>query len=217
MPKRRIERRTHQERRDGTIRKLLDATTEVLVEEGYAGASVQRICARAKVSQGGLFRHFATRERLMVAAAEDVSQKLLNRFVRAFDGRKAHEDRLALSLELVRDCCRTRLSHAWHELMVAARTSRTLRKALAPIAERFFENIEALGRALLPDLATTLGDGFRAVIGIMLSAFDGQAVHRSVFEDRALDQATFDLLLALARTLTWEPLRGTEIPVLIGR
>ena len=54
-------RRTQQERREGTIRKLLDAAAETLIEVGYSEASVQRICARAEVSQGALFRHFASR------------------------------------------------------------------------------------------------------------------------------------------------------------
>ena len=33
------ERRTQEERREGTIRKLLDAATDTLVDVGYAGAS----------------------------------------------------------------------------------------------------------------------------------------------------------------------------------
>jgi AcrR family transcriptional regulator len=215
MPRRIITRRTQQQRREGTIRKLLDATTQILIEEGYAGASVQRIGARAQVSQGGIFRHFATRELLMVAAAEDIAQKLLNRFERAFARRNADEDGLALSLELLRDASRTRLNQAWHELMVAARTSATLRKALSPIARRYCEDIEALGRALLPGLATTLGDGFHAVIGIMLFTFDGEAAHRPLLGDRTREQERFEVLLALARTLALPPVAA--IPASFGR
>ncbi len=65
-------RRTQEERRETTIRKLLDAATEALIEDGYAAASVQNVCDRAGLSQGALFRHFATREELMVAVGHDV-------------------------------------------------------------------------------------------------------------------------------------------------
>ena len=100
----RAERRTQEERREGTIRKLLDAATEALIEVGYAGASVQEICERAGVSQGGLFRHFATREALMVAVGEDVGQQTL-RPVSARASRRCAtgEDPLVLAMRLVRD------------------------------------------------------------------------------------------------------------------
>src|SRR4051794_17665171 len=78
-------RRTQQERREGTIRKLLFAATETLIEVGYAEASVQRICARAGVSQGALFRHFPSREALMVAASADVGNRLLLQYREEFE------------------------------------------------------------------------------------------------------------------------------------
>jgi len=195
--------RTQRERREGTIRKLLDATTEILIEEGYAGASVQRICARAESSQGGLFRHFATREALMVAAAEDVGQKLLEGYEQEFEKRRSDaNDPLELALEMVRDTCRSRLNQAWYELAIAARTNPALKKALAPIAVRYYEKIEALAKQLLPELAETLGEGpFRAVIGTILAMFDGEAVQRFIEEDKRLEDGRFELLLGLARTL----------------
>jgi AcrR family transcriptional regulator len=194
-------RRTQKERREGTIRKLLDAATDSLIEDGYAGASVQRISARAGLSQGGLFRHFATREALMVAAAEDVGQTLLDGFERAFEKRKAREDPLRLALSLVRETCRSRPNQAWYELAIAARTSPALQKALAPIATRYYEKIEALGRALLPELDQALGKGFTAVIGTILAVFDGESIQRFIVEDRAIEDARFDVLLMLSRTL----------------
>src|SRR5213075_1514322 len=77
-------RRTQQQRREGTIRKLLDAATETLIDIGYAEASVQQICDRAEVSQGALFRHFATREELMVAVGADVGARILEQYKKKF-------------------------------------------------------------------------------------------------------------------------------------
>ena len=99
-------RRTQKERREGTIRKLLDAATETLIDVGYAEASVQQICDRADVSQGALFRHFATREELMVAVGADVGARILHQFRRKFAAAKKRESDVEAALRLVREACR---------------------------------------------------------------------------------------------------------------
>ncbi|MDB4993113.1 MAG: transcriptional regulator, AcrR family, partial [Myxococcaceae bacterium] len=127
-------RRTQKERREGTIRKLIDAATHTLIEVGYAEASVQRICARAELSQGALFRHFATREALMVAVGEDVGERILERYRKKFLSVPTDEDAVAAAVRLVRDACRSRLNVAWYELSMAARTNDNLKKHLEPVA-----------------------------------------------------------------------------------
>ena len=198
------ERRTQEERREGTIRKLLDAATEALIELGYADASVQRICERAGVSQGALFRHFATREELMVAVGEDVGKKTLVKYRRAFessrDGRDG-KDPLLLAMRLVRDRCRSRLNQAWYELAMAARTSPSLRKGLRPVAERYYEDIGRLGAELVPELAAALGDRFAVLVDTIVSVFDGEAVHRFVLPQPAVDEARLELLGRLANVV----------------
>ncbi len=192
-------RRTQQERREGTIRKLLDAATDALVEEGYAGASVQKICERAGVSQGALFRHFATREALMVAVGEDVGRALLERYGREFEARRGDAEPLDLALGLVRDACRSRTNQAWYELAIAARTSPALREALAPIAERYYADIERLARALLPELAESLGGRFAILADTIVAVFDGEAIHRFLLDRPAIDAGRIELLGALVR------------------
>lgn len=198
-------RRTQEERREGTIRKLLDAATEALIDDGYAAASVQKICERAGVSQGALFRHFATREELMVAVGEDVGQRTLLRYRREFQGHKdAREpaEPLVLAMRLVRDRCRSRLNQAWYELAMAARTSPTLRKGLRPVATRYYADIRRLGEELLPDLAAALGDRFAVLVDTIVSIFDGESVHRFVLPQPAVDEARLDLLGDLAKLIT---------------
>ncbi|MGH7293319.1 MAG: TetR family transcriptional regulator, partial [Polyangiaceae bacterium] len=146
-------RRTQQERREGTIRKLLDAAAEALVDVGYSAASVQVICERAGLSQGALFRHFATREALMVAVGQDVGEQTLDRYRREFAALRGHGDPQLLALRLVRARCRSRLNQAWYELAMAARTSPRLRRGLRPIAARYYSDIERLARETLPELS----------------------------------------------------------------
>ena len=51
-------------------RKLLDAALTVIREKGFAATTVDELCARAGVSKGAFFHHFASKEALGVAAAE---------------------------------------------------------------------------------------------------------------------------------------------------
>lgn len=50
--------------------KLLDAAHHVVRRKGYTATSVEEICAAAGVSKGAFFHHFASKEALGVAAAE---------------------------------------------------------------------------------------------------------------------------------------------------
>jgi AcrR family transcriptional regulator len=195
-------RRTQEERREETIRKLLDAGTEVLIELGYAGASVQKVCARAGVSQGGLFRHFPTREALMVAVGQDVGQKLLADYRHKFEALGARdEEPIVLAMRLVRDQCRSRLNQAWYELAIASRTSPALRKALQPVAVTYYADVVELARQLLPDLAGLLGDRFPVLVTTILAVFDGEVVHRFIVRAPPLEDARFDLVQGFAKTL----------------
>lgn len=188
-------RRTQEQRRTGTIRALFDATTETLIELGYAATSVQRICERAELSQGALFRHFATREALMVAVGEDVGAQLLVRYAKRF--RALAKPDLPSALRLVRDACRSRLNQAWYELTMAARTSDTLRAGLAPVAARYHADIVATARTVLPEVAGALGPAFEVSVGLVIAMFDGEVLQRALVRDAAAEDARIELLARL--------------------
>jgi len=194
-------RRTQEERREGTIRKLLDAATDTLIDDGYASASVQVICERAGVSQGALFRHFATREALMVAVGDDVAKKTLVHYRREFEALRDREEPMVLALRLVRSHCRSRLNQAWYELVMAARTSPTLRKALRPAIARYYVDIDQLARQLLPELAATLGDKFEVLVDTIVAIFDGETVQRMLMKKPAVEDARLELLAAFAKMI----------------
>jgi TetR/AcrR family transcriptional repressor of nem operon len=54
--------------------KLLGAALSVFREKGYSGASVDELCARAGVTKGAFFHHFASKEELGKAAANHWSE-----------------------------------------------------------------------------------------------------------------------------------------------
>ena len=51
-------------------RALLDAAHTLVRRKGWAGTSVDELCAEAGVTKGAFFHHFASKEALGVAAAE---------------------------------------------------------------------------------------------------------------------------------------------------
>lgn len=53
--------------------RLLDAALRVIRTQGYAGSTVDDICAAAGVSKGSFFHHFANKQELAVAAARHFS------------------------------------------------------------------------------------------------------------------------------------------------
>ncbi len=50
--------------------KLLEAAVKLIRAQGYAGTSVDALCAEAGVTKGAFFHHFASKEALGVAAAD---------------------------------------------------------------------------------------------------------------------------------------------------
>jgi AcrR family transcriptional regulator len=205
-------RRTQEERSAATIRGLLDAATATLIDVGYAEASVQAICVRAGVSQGALFRHFPTREALMVAVAHDVAERTLahyraqfRRLTRKVGGdaaRPADQDTYLLALRLVRAHARSRLNLAWYELAMAARTRPALRKAIGPVLAEYHVDIARLAAELLPELAAQLGDRFSGMVDLVVAVFDGESVERFVVTRPKADDARMELLGALASLVT---------------
>jgi len=205
-------RRTQEERSSATVHKLVDAATEALIDVGYAEASVQAICTRAGLSQGALFRHFPTREALMVATGEYVADKTLTGFRAGFESLRGSEPAPVLAMRLIRMHSRSRLNQAWYELLVAARTREPLRQALAPAASRYFDGIVELGRELFPELAGGLGAQFSLVIKTVVAIFDGENMQRFVQDETALDEARLGMMGQFASLLLPDPPQPTRKP-----
>jgi AcrR family transcriptional regulator len=63
-------RRTQRERRAETSARLVEATIECLLEQGYAGAGVKEICSRAGVTTGAIQHNFGSKQGLMIAVVK---------------------------------------------------------------------------------------------------------------------------------------------------
>lgn len=125
-------RRTQAERRDATISRLLAATVTCLVERGYAATSTAAVCAEAGVSQGALFRHFPTRQALLVATAEHVAAAEVARFRDLVDKPVTDADDVTQMLGHLRSIVLSPTHQTWRELLGAARADAQLREAMVP-------------------------------------------------------------------------------------
>jgi AcrR family transcriptional regulator len=65
-----------QERSKVTVEAILEATTRILIEDGYDKANTNRIAERAGISIGSLYQYFPNKESLIVALGEKHSQDM---------------------------------------------------------------------------------------------------------------------------------------------
>jgi AcrR family transcriptional regulator len=64
------------DKRERTRRALIDATLQVIAEEGFSGASLEAIARRAGVTRGSIYSNFAGRDGLMTAAVASQGMRL---------------------------------------------------------------------------------------------------------------------------------------------
>ncbi len=82
-----------------TRQRLLDATTELLAEGGYAAATVAALTSRAGVASGTLYRHFASKEELFVEIFRNLSGRELDAMGDAAAGESDPLDRLEAAID----------------------------------------------------------------------------------------------------------------------
>jgi AcrR family transcriptional regulator len=166
-------RRTQADRRARTIAALLDATVACLAERGYAATSTAAVCAAAGVSQGALFRHFPTRQDLLVATAGHVAARNVAEFRTTVGSDVDTVDDVVGVLTHLRSVVLSPANQTWRELLVAARADADLRAALHPARESLqAQMLEAAGDlwgARLP------ADDLPAVLSIVVNMLDGLA------------------------------------------
>jgi AcrR family transcriptional regulator len=167
------ERRTQAQRREGTIAALLEATVTCLAERGYAATSTAAVCAEAGVSQGALFRHFPTRQALLVATAEHVATRNVEAFRAAVGSGVDTVDEVAALLGHLRTVVLSPANQTWRELLVAARADPDLRAALHPARESLQAQMLAAAADLWRDRLPA--DDLAAVLSIVVNMLDGLA------------------------------------------
>ena len=181
--------RVPQEERSRAMRqRLLEATVECLVEVGWSGTSTTLVSQRAGVSRGAQLHHFPTKNDLVVAAVEHLSE-VRGQELRAAAGElPGGKRRTRAVLEMFGDHFTSPVFAAALELWVAARTDEALHRAVVPLEQRVGREAHSI-------------------------AVDALGVDETNPRARALVQATLDLVrgLGLANTITDDTSRRRSI------
>jgi AcrR family transcriptional regulator len=181
--------RVPQEERTRAMRlRLLEATVDCLVQHGWSGTSTTLVSQRAGVSRGAQLHHFPTKNDLVLAAVEHLSE------LRGAELREASRElpsgkrRTRAVLEMFADHFTSPVFTAALEVWVAARTDEVLHQAVVPLEQRLGRDAHSI-------------------------AVDALGVDQSAPRVRELVQATLDLVrgLGLANTISDDTARRRRI------
>ena len=184
--------RVSQEERTRAMRaRLLEATVECLVERGFGGTSTTLVSERAGVSRGAQLHHFPTKNALVVAAVEHLTDIRRAELAAAARALPAGRRRTRAVLQMLADHFTSPVFTAALELWVAARSDEALLAAVAPLEQRVGRETHRLTVELLG--ADESRPGVRELVQATLDLVRGLGLANTITDDarrrrRILDQ-----------------------------
>ncbi|MCP5060501.1 MAG: TetR/AcrR family transcriptional regulator [bacterium] len=197
MPSTHLPRRTQKQRRETTRRELLEATVEMLVEHGWAGATTTRICARSGLSQGALFSHFPTKAALVAAAAAVLFADLKQLFQARLPRLVGAQDRAEAAVRVLWEIFQEPKLHTAFELYNASRTDRELARTLAPVADQHGADLRRIAHELFPNVAGR--PDFETTVSLVVNALQGAALGSLAARDFEIHEPMLAALAELVR------------------
>ena len=161
--------------------RLLEATVECLTERGFAGTSTTLVSQRAGVSRGAQLHHFPTKEALVVAAVEHLSDVRRSELVAAAAALPTGERRTRAVLSMLADHVTSPVFAAALELWVAARTDPGLLDAVAPLEQHVGRETHRLTVELLG--ADEQAPGVRELVQATLDLVRGLGLADTISDD----------------------------------
>lgn len=189
--------RVPQEERTRVMRqRLLEATVELLVERGWSGTSTTLVSKRAGVSRGAQLHHFPTKDALVLAAVEHLSEVRGRELAEAATKLPTGRRRTRAVLEMLAEHFTSPVFIAALELWVAARTDETLLANLAPLEQRIGRDIHRRTVELLE--VDERQPGVRELVQATLDLVRGLGLANTISDDAARRRRILD---QWARTL----------------
>ena len=170
-------------------RRLLEATVECLVELGWAGTTTTVVSERAGVSRGAQLHHFPSKQDLVVAAVEHLSERRRDDMVAAAADLPA-KGRTRAVLDVLAAQFVSPVFFAALELWVAARTDAELRAAVGPLERRIGRETHVYALELF-GVDESRGDN-RALVQATLDLLRGFGLAASLSDDTKRRDAVLD-------------------------
>ena len=197
--------RVPQEERTRLMRqRLLEATVDLLVERGWSGTSTTLVSKRAGVSRGAQLHHFPTKNDLVLAAVEHLSEVRGRELAAAATNLTDGPRRTRAVLEMLAEHFTSPVFIAALELWVAARTDPNLLAGLAPLEQH-------IGREIHRRTVELLGvdesrPGNREVVQATLDLVRGLGLANTISDDAARRARILDRwAVTLDATLAADP------------
>lgn len=186
-------RPTQLQRSEAMKGRLLEATLELISEEGWAQVSTQKICARAEVSRGAQTHHFPSKESLLIAAVEE----LVGRYQKRMDAEFSTTEDRARSLEELFDflydaCFEGPLLECWMDAMVAARTDEALRERVEIADARALRVMRERGETCSTQGLRSSSD-VSDIVELTVYLLRGMVIQHGVHMDEKRRRALFSL------------------------
>ncbi len=180
--------------------RLLEATVDCLVERGFSGTSTTLVSERAGVSRGAQLHHFPTKNALVVAAVEHLTDVRGAELATAAERLPTGRRRTRAVLQMLADHFTGPVFTAALELWVAARTDEALLAAVAPLEQRVGRETHRLTVELLG--ADEARPGTRELVQATLDLVRGLGLANTISDDarrrsRILDRWAVTLDAAL--------------------
>jgi AcrR family transcriptional regulator len=185
-----------QDRSVETQRRILAATIACLVDNGYAKLTTAAIAQRAALSEGALFRHYATKADLIVAAVQHVFAELDHLYQRLFARAGRRRDVVAAGIDALWKVMTTPEYLATNEVYLAARSDQALRGAIRPMALAHQENLLSRARQLYGSDAPS---HFEAALDTLILAMQAAAIDSVALQDKHTDRRRLEFFEAFAR------------------
>ena len=141
-------RRSQKQRSAETSARLMNATIDLLHDQGLARTTTPEIARVAGVSRGALTHHFASREAIITASVADLlgkSTRDLHRFAEDFVERGGSSDEIVDYIWRMMD---DRLFYVTMEYLPEARHNPDFRADLIPTVKGFHAGLDAVWTAL---------------------------------------------------------------------
>ena len=148
-----LPRRSQEQRRAETRRRILDATVLCLQEYGYSGTTTVRVVERAGVTRGALAHHFASKADMVAAAVGHIAASRTADAFPKLEQAQLSEDPIDAGLDLLWAVHQGEVFVAVMELWVAARTDPELRRRVAVLEQTSTSMVVDFARILFGERA----------------------------------------------------------------
>jgi AcrR family transcriptional regulator len=170
-------RRQGRPRDPGADEAILSATLDLVTDQGFGGLTVEAVAARAGVGKATIYRRWATREELLIAATERL---MLHEELP--DNGSLRDDLVSWYWEKFR----TKAERSGDRLMALVIAEATANPELKALLTQFISD-RRRAVSVVVDRALERGEIDASVdSGLLMDLVAGTLLHRSLFGDRSL-------------------------------